>query len=336
MPGFGPIHAGAIALAVAGCLLILGGNPLVGSASGAARPAVAFIPASTGPTWSNGLYELTVGTAGPAFSIRSAADSRIGMNQSLFSLVEINATGNLVAFAHLLDHGTVWNTSASSSPTGTLVTTTSRVTVQPATGSWEDDGNGSGNGSRDEISPVLGQASVAVSFYVNSSAGSSPWTLTYSINVTGWPWNGTSDSLGIQVNSSALQPGAVWASGKGNSIAEVTQQSNATIATYLWSGGARVHYSDGSEAQTAVGSYRNFSRTTSTSFVRLAFESVSGGYSSLSYDPWITLNPTVFHQLAAWVLTPASLEVTAVATGVAVLLAAVAAVRRRPPTEDSL
>jgi hypothetical protein len=64
----------------------------------------------------------------------------------------------------------------------------------------------------------------------------------------------------------------------------------------------------------------------------LLFGSVTGGYRSLSYDPWLALNPDAFHSgLAAWLVTPEGLAALALGAGIVLALAVIAHRRRLEP-----
>ncbi len=321
---------GAIALLLLASLLFVGTGPASGP--GTARtgtPVVASFPSSQ-PTWSNGVLQLAFAGAVPIFTIQSLSDSRIGVSQTLYALAEVNSSGGMVAVAPLTAPGVAWSFQPRSGPTGVEVTMAATLPVTAATGAWE-----AGDDSNMEGSSPLGFTHVIAQFYVNSTGPSSTWTVAYTLNVSSWPWVLASDALGLQVNSTAILAGASWTVSSANALAETSPGADSPVATFQWAPGAQVQYQDGTTGQSAVKSFQNTSRWTTESLVRLDFVSVPGGYSSLEYDPWITLNPNVFRAVA-WVFSTASLEVMGGAMAVVAVLAAVAGVRRRTPPGSEL
>ena len=328
MPGSGPARAGAIAILVLAGLLVSGAVSFVSAGAAQPSPASQVLPTAADPTWSNGLLKVNFIGAGPAFTVLSASDSRIGIGQTLSGLAEVNTTGHLVALAAFNAPGIAWSFLPQQAANGITVTMTADLNVTRASGYWEG-----GDDSSEDGSGHLGATHATVVFYLNASSSSTAWTVAYTLNVTGWPWSHRSDSLGIQVNSTTLQSSAMWTPSTNNSIRDVS--ASTTIATYLWGAGATVHYTNGTASLSAVESDRNQSEWGNESFVRLDFGAVSGGYTSLEYDPWITLNPSAF-KLPAWVFTPATLETSGGALALVAVLAAVATVRRRKVSRPDL
>jgi len=324
------VSGGAIAVFLLASLLLFGVGPASGLGGPHTAASVQALSPSAQPTWSNDVLQLQFAGAVPIFTIQSLSDSRIGLSQTLYSLAEVNSSGGVVAVAPLTAPGVAWSFQPRSWPTGLEVTMAATLPVTAATGAWE-----AGDDSNTEGSSPLGFTHVIVQFYVNSTGPSSTWTVAYTLNVSSWPWVLASDALGLQVNSTASLAGASWTVSSANALAEISPGAASPVATFQWAPGAQVQYSDGTTGQSAVKSFQNVSRWTTESLVRLDFVSVPGGYSSLEYDPWITLNPNVFKPVA-WVFSTASLEVMGGAMAVVAILGVVAGVRRRSPPGSEL
>ncbi|MCI4353677.1 MAG: hypothetical protein L3K14_09925 [Thermoplasmata archaeon] len=317
-----------VAFSVLVGVLLVGILPLGEGASAPGGVVSQALPTPSNPSWSNGLLKIDFLGPGPVFTVQSLADSRVSMGQTLSGLAEVNSTGIVVALASFASPSVAWSFQSRPTANGIAVAMASNLSVARAHGDWEegDDANENGTGN-------VGMTHATIQFYINSSSSISARTVAYTLSVTGWPWSHRADYIGLQVNSSASQNGALWKPTSLTSIAEVS--GSTTIATFQWGTGARVSYSDGTSGLSVIEADQNQSRWTSQSFVRLDFGSVTGGYSSLEYDPWITLNPSAFKALA-WVFTPATLETSAGALAVVAILAAVATVRKRRPARLDL
>jgi hypothetical protein len=211
------------------------------------------------------------------------------------------------------------------------VTLQGTVPVTNYSGEWE-----SGDDSP-EPNGTNGNVSVAIAFDLNGTGSTNPWTITYSLNVSGWPWLNTSDALGVEVRSNLSTASGRWVLGGGHSLTAESASTHARLASFTWGVLARAVYSGGGEEDSNVGSYHNFSTNGASSLVRLEFGAVSGGYSALSYDPWLGIVPVHLSvgSLAAWVLTPGSWAVLG-AGGAGTILLAVWTRSRRTPPESGL
>jgi hypothetical protein len=145
------------------------------------------------------------------------------------------------------------------------------------------------------------------------------------------------DAVGVEVRSNTTSAADYWLPEGANRLSELSRSENATVASFVWGSTAKAVYPGGSSEDGGVGSYQNLSANGSHYLVRLEFVSVTGGYSALSYDPWLSLTPlsAAVGKAAAWILTPTSIAVIAgAASGTLVL--ALAASRRRSPPESEL
>ncbi len=330
-------RAKALSVAIAVTLLAL----LLPAHAQAASPAAA--PASASPwvhssgvggfgVWTNGVVLLVFPTHSPSLSISAVADPRVGTTLRIAGLAEVNATGYFAAFAPFEDNNTIWQLSSSMSA-GTLdLTFTTTSPVVSAQGDWE---------AGDDGSPVsvLGNATFRVNVYLNDSAPSTTNSARISVNATGWPWVNNSDALGLDLAMIAAKDTRIASSvGPTNYLLqELSNATNASVASLLWAPAATVLYGNGATSSSPVTTFSATSSTGANSTVHLLFGSVAGNYSSLSYDPWIALNLGAFQvpPLPAWALDLGGWVTLAVAAGVLVVLA-FATTRRRRATEDDL
>lgn len=329
VPSLTPGRAAAVCLLVAGVLALslpsashaFASQSLSGTAFGGQ------VVSASAQTWNNGRIALTFAGPYPSFSVVSMTDSSVSVNQSLTGLAELNATDAIRSFASFGAPGVTWSLSSSSTPQRTAVVLMAAVPVKSSGGEWESgDDSGGGNGT-------IGTANVSITFGLNASSTSNPWSVSYSLNVSGWPWLHPADAVGVEVRSNATSPSAYWASGGANQLTELSRAHQQPLASFVWGATAKAQYSGGSIQDSYIGSYRNLSAGGSGFLVRLEFGSVTGGYTHLSYDPWLAIVPSgaSLGKLAAWVLSPTSLAVIVGGGAASVILAGLARSRRSPP-----
>jgi hypothetical protein len=325
--------------AAAAALLIVAGTVVLGLPSPVHSAAVRapIHVSSKGATtaaipnaWNNGAIALAFPTPGPSFTVSALSNQTLMAAQSLTGLAEVNATDTIVSTASFSSRNVTWSFASNAVAQGTAVVLTAAVPVRPASGEWESGDDGP------DSSSTIGVANVTITFELNSSTQGNPWSLSYSLNVTGWPWLHTVDQVGVEARSNTTLPSTYWTPVGSNRLDERSRVSDQTIASFVWGASARAHYPNGSGEDSSVGSYRNLSSGGSAYLVRLEFVSVTGGYSSLSYDPWLSLVPPGGSpsRLTAWVLTPASIAVVGGAAIGTVALGVVARSRRLPPETD--
>ena len=308
---------------------------LIGSSAHAlaAPPGTAAAIASTSGYLSaaNGDVSVSFPTAAPSFVLTSATNGSARLLQTLQGLAEVNRSGQIVSYAPFLGSGARWNGSSSAGPTFSSIALHGTAAARVASGAWDssDDASEEGNGS-------LGTVNVSLVFTLNDSSGPSPTTVGYTLNVSGWPWLHANDSLGVEVVTNASGPAGSWQASGASAIVERSTDSGATLATFAWGTFATARYPDGQQNTSSVGAYHNASTGGQGSLVRLDFGSVSGGYRSLEYDPWLTLAvPGPLSSIVpAWILSTDGIVAIATGSAVSVALAAVAVYRRRPPGED--
>jgi len=330
-----PLPGRAIAaFVIAVGMVALGLTVLPTGTTAATSPSAPTVPggvSSASPSWNNGRVTLSFVNDHPSFVVTSVSNRSAWVNQTLTGLAEVNVSDGILSFASFTAPGVVWNLSARSTSNATDVVLVAAVPVLASGGEWES-GDDSGGGNR-----TIGMANVSITFGLNASNSVNPWSVSYSLNVRDWPWLHAADSVGVEVRATATSPSAYWAADGTNRLTELTRASHRPLASFVWGATAKALYSGGSSEDSSVGSYSNLTAGGSSFLVRLEFGSVTGGYTSLSYDPWLAIIPTSgpLGKLAAWILTPTSLAIIA-GGGIAVLALAVLARARRSPPESGL
>ncbi len=289
---------GAILFGVSALFLLLVAAPAMGAVGPSAPPAVIGAPgivpldganSSSHPapfTWTNGKIALTLAGESPTFYVASLTANRTNVSVSILGVAEVAPNGTVVAVGSLANKNMHGNLSWKNESAGGLqVVLAGSVPVGAALGPWnaselpEQDGGG------------LGSATVKLVFHLTAGNGtSSPWTVQFDLGVAGWPWVNGSDHLGVvfslhTVGSSSLQQGS-------DDVEEHANATGSLIATLSWGSAASVTYAGGTNATAAVTSGTSVSSGDQETHVRLLFGGVAGGYSSLYYDPSVTLNPT--------------------------------------------
>ncbi len=294
----------------------------------ARTPISVTVSSAAGLSWTNGLLRLGFANNSPAYTLESATNASVTVRQTLIGLAEVSAEGQIESFASFFQAGVNWSLTPTVGPTATSIVLAATVPVSASGGAWEsgDDSNSS--------STVIGNVSTQVRFAFNDSGGSAPGTLAYSLNITGWPWLDSTDSLGVEVRSNVSSTLGYWQATGSDAVTEISRTTQAPVASFVWGATAVAQYPrGGAESDSSVSAYRNFSRNDSNSLVRLSFGSVPGNYSSLSYDPWLEILAPgkVGSAVAAIILNPLSVSAIAVGTAVSLGLAYVARRRRTPP-----
>ncbi len=304
---------------------VLIGSLGVGLAAGAPAPHTLTVSPAGSPsqlTISNGLMSASFASPQPSVTLNATA-SPVVVSQTLRGLAEVTGSGQIVAYADFVSPGLVWNLTRTSSSGGNVVQCTATVPAYAASGDWE-----SSDGSGQNLS--LGTVNVSVVYTLNGSSVPSPWTLSYTLNVSGWPWGESNDSLGLDVRTNATGATGLWTPTGPNALSMLADGAGTRYSTFAWGASAVAHYGGGQEDESPVSAYHNVSSNGLDSLVRLAFTAVPGGYDALGFDPWLTLFsvlPGV--PVPAWVFGPASLTTIGVGTALTIGLAVLAVRRRR-------
>lgn len=236
-------------------------------------------------TWTNGKVALTLAGESPTFSVASLSANRTNVSVSALGVAEVAPNGTVVAVGSFSSGNFGWNLSWNNvSGGGVQVNLTGSVPVGSAFGPWnaselpEQDGGG------------LGASTVRLVFHLtNGTSTVSPWTVKFDLGVAGWPWVNAADSLGVvlslhTVGSSSLQQGS-------DNVEEHANATGSLVATLTWGSTASATYASGTNATSTVSSGTFVSSDDQETQVSLLFGGVRGGYTSLYYDPSVTLNP---------------------------------------------
>ncbi len=317
-----------IAVVVAVAVLLTAGLALPARAPSAAAPAGgpssgAAVAAGTSPwVWDNGLISLIFPNPVPSFTIQSDRNASLSTRHVLTGVAEITPTDNATSFAPFDQSGANWRFASAEGASSTTVWLNATLKVVGAVGSWESPDDVA------ELEDSSGTAQVSLAFYLNASTAPDPAAVRFTVNVTHWPWINTSDSIGfgfvdVAVPGTSIRPGA-----SPNSLVEVRSQDQATLSTLSWASQATVYYRTGGNGNSSVGTYRAIAANGTNSTIHLEFGAVAGGYTDLSFDPWIRLNLSALAAappIPAWLWTPQSLGILALAVAATAVLAIFAA-----------
>ena len=324
LPRAGTVVVVTLVLAVVGVAAGTTGAPVAGPTSA--------LSSSVGPAdlgLSNGLVSVSFAHAQPVLTMNASA-SPVELSQTLQGLAEVNGSGGIVAWAYFEAPALNWTVVRTQLPNATTAEFSAAVPAFAASGEWE-----SGEGASEGENNSLGTVNVSIVFVLNGSAGPSPRTLAYTLNVSGWPWQYPADSLGLEVRTNASGSSGLWEGVGASGLRMRASDAHATYAAFTWGSSAVARYGSGSEQDSLVQSYQNTSAGGLDSLVRLNFAMVPGGYESLEFDPWLSLYAVVLSgPLPAWVFTPAALSVIGAGAALSLGLAVYAGVRRRPPDQD--
>ena len=323
-------RSSAWALAAAVVLLGASGVALLPVPTAAATPSIWTHGSGPGfGSWTDGTVTVAFPASDPSLRIVSVDDSRVAASVRLSGLAEITPGGNFTSYVGFNSPNTTWSLVSRSLPGSEELVFSTVAPVVQAQGVWE-----SGDDGGDDVT-VVGYATLEVDVYLNTSAPASAARIAVAVGT--WPWNNTSDALGLDMGLVA-GPSTRIADMPGPGpylLREVVNGTNVSVASLSWASGATVQYGNGSSNATGVAPYTSVAPSGGNSTVRLLFTNVSGGYEAFSYDPWIALHLGAFGRgpLAAWMLS--ALDAGAVGAGVAATVGfAWAALRRRRPSSD--
>ena len=327
-----------IAVVVAVAVLLSAGLwlPTVGSRAGpppAGTRSGPVAPLLVSPhLWDNGKVRLVFPNPFPSFSVQSDANGSLASAHVLTGIAEITPSGNTTAFAPFGQSGANWLFASVQNSTATTIWMNATLHVVGASGAWDSpDDLSEGEGGN-------GTAHIVLTFCLNSSGGPDPASVRFAVNVTRWPWYNTTDTIGFGFVDVAVAGAAIRPGPQANSLAEVRTQDSTTLATLTWAARATVHYRTGGVDNSSVGSFQAIATNGTNSTVHLQFGSVSGGYTDLSFDPWIRLNLSALGvglalpPVPAWLLTTQSIAILAI---VGVACVGLAVVARRSRARDS-
>lgn len=334
MRGTGTASAGVAAALVLGLVVSW---TLSGAAVGAFVPTIARSPPAVlspagapgaDPVWDNGVVHLSFQSLVPSFTITSDLDPRVSASAMLTDVAELTATSNVTSLAPFQGPNVTWRFAAAVAPGSTIVWANATLPVMGGNGSW----------GQDEVRTLPedngGRAHVSLTFYLNSSAGSNPDSVRFTVDLSNWPWASSNDSLGVELVSSAVANTTLVAGASVNQLVEVRSGSSTPVSTLTWNPLATVQLKGGNFTTSTVGTNRDISAGGVNSTIQLQFDSVTGGYSGFSYDPTIVLNPSAFRSVLVppWAWNESSIVIVILSGALVGILAAVARESRaRPP-----
>jgi hypothetical protein len=285
--------------------------------------------------WTNGAVTVAFPLFQPNLHVFAVDDARIATTIRLSGIAEITPQGNFTAFASFAPASAPWAVTNRTIGNVLELVFTTVAPVAPAQGVWE-----SGDDGGDFTGPV-GNATVEVDVYLNATVSAPADSARVAVNVSTWPWNNTSDALGLDMAMVAGSSATRIADRVGTEpylLRELANGTNVSVATLSWAPSAQVQYGNGSSNPTDVATYTATAPAGVNSTVRLLFTNVTGGYDAISYDPWVALNLHAFPAapLPPWALS--YLDWGAVGAGAAALavLGVLAARRRTVDPRDPL
>ncbi|MGC2789687.1 MAG: hypothetical protein WA547_06490 [Thermoplasmata archaeon] len=166
---------------------------------------------------------------------------------------------------------------------------------------------------------VLGSTSVRIVFHFANGTGGNSDRVKFDVSISGWPWVSASDSLGIAVETTAyaLPVGShLVYSAANDTISQLSDSTGRTISSLAFGPSANTTGSPGTVLRVTdqVGLYPTGSDPT-TAGALLTFTG-AGGYSGVSYDPWVEFGP----QGTGGAVSPPPVLAPAVAGGLPLLL----------------
>ncbi len=335
----GPRTSGRIlsALTVATLLLAVGAGVGTVGARAAGPSATSpgpwtHVPGPGFGSWTNGVVSAAFPTLGPSLRFSSASDTRISTSLRLAGLAEISPGHNFTAFASFAPGQAAWfQTNATVNGTLELIFSAA-VPVTFAQGAWESGDDGTGD------SGPIGNASLQVDVFLNQSTGGAFNSTRVAVSVTYWPWVNATDSLGLDMALFA-GPSTRVASTVGpgpNQLRVLANGTDTAIGGLSWASEAAVHYGNGTDLVSTVSVYSATAADGTNSTVKLLFDQVEGNYSTLSYDPWLSLDLGTFPSapIPLWALDMMGWGVLAAGIAVIWTLAILALRRRRQPPDD--
>ena len=200
-------------------------------------------------------------------------------------LVEITPGNSVVAESNLL-YPLPETSSVSNTPTETNFTAHLVDFVNNTTGNWNmNDPLGAGwpQGNQD-----LGNVNVTVDFHVVHS-GTARWEIKFDFKEAGWPWLSHNDHLGLLLGAHAPVRSTPTYFPGNRTLVYFDNATRASLGGFNYAGNATAA---GPDSPLGVGvaagsSYPPNPLGHATTMVMLNFTGGPGGYSSLTYDPWV-------------------------------------------------
>jgi hypothetical protein len=328
-PARGPIlRTAALVGLVALLLLVVGPLAVAAGEDGGSPPD----PHPSTFTWTNGQVVLGFAGDAPTFWVSSALDGKVNLTVSADGIAEVQPNGSIVAYAAFRDAGASWGLNWTNTTRGVNVTLSGTAPVSAGSGTWNtSELPESGDGA-------LGTAHVWLVFHLTHATNASVWQMKFDVGASSWPWQSTSDRLGIALSVEAADQTTLSTGPSGGEVEESQSGGGTPVANLTWGPVADATYPSGLTLPATVVGHVLASDDQLSSTVDLLFQGVPGGYTSLVYDPTVVLAAHSFPSLAVppWTITAGVEEAVVAASIVVVLLALVATRSRSAPPRDAL
>jgi hypothetical protein len=177
------------------------------------------------------------------------------------------------------------------------------MSVTSASGQWTPNDTWAGSGPQWNISnQSVGTTTVGVVFHLFNAAASASanatenasYSVKFDVGATGWPWASPTDLLGFGLETLGAE-GAHFAFDRSTrTLAESWNDTGVTFASLVFGGLANVTYPSAPVAPATVLEQVGLFEAASPareSVALVTLTGVSGGYSSMSYDPWVVFAP---------------------------------------------
>jgi len=255
--------------------------------------------------------------------------TRYNLSSSLDGIAEISSGGSVVQYSNLSGNSTqvmsiVVNRSGGYSRLGFEAA----VNVTSASGSWTPSAILGGEVKQD--GPVIGTVVVQLVFVLQISPANTS-ALKFDVGVSGWPWVGSTDHLGLVFGTVAeLGAHLVWERGSQN-LTEALNSGGGPFAGLRLGQFANTSGSGGGASTVNVSSDAGFYSVGTPSrgaYLLVNFTGVNEEYASLHYDPWIIFAVPVVPSGAS-ALFDWGIVVAIVAGSAAAMLLGVAGFRAR-------
>ena len=236
------------------------------------------------------------------FSQNTNATNQYNFSFDIPWVAEISPTGALVRLASPLAPVTTL-VNLTQLPGEVILSTLETLNVTNASGTWSPNDTWSGTGAQWNVSnTTVGTTTIGVTFYLfNSSAGAEANTtentslsVEFGFAVGPWPWLSSTDSLGFGLESRGAEGSHFVYNQPSRTLQEEWNSTNYTFASIVFGTGAEIEYPNESLSEATVseqaGVY-NAGTPGRESVVLVTFGGVTGGYSFVSYDPWVVFSP---------------------------------------------
>lgn len=181
---------------------------------------------------------------------------------------------------------------------------------------------------------ILGLSTLTVVFHFSNESGNTSDRVEFAVSVTGWPWVSANDVLGIELGATAETATYFAYSTATSTLSEMWDASGAVATNLTFGPVANTTGGSASELKvTEQVALQPGGPTPTVASVLLTFNG-PGGYSNLTYDPWIIFGPSE----ARTIVAAATLPILAVGAIVVAVggLGWVAYRARRKPIEEGL